>query len=433
MNKLKFNENLLTFIEASPTPFHAVASLVNLLEAGGFKRIHETERWDIKPNSRYLVTRNDAALIAFTTGDRPFCETGLTMAGAHTDSPCLKVKPIPDIAHAGGHRLGVEVYGGPLLATWFDRDLSLAGRLSTPGRGENRLTIEQTLIDLKRPVAIIPSIAIHLDREANKGRSIQAQQELPPLIALPENLIHGLHGLLREELAKRGVTQKANGILEYELCLYDTQPPSLTGYHEEFITGARIDNLFSCFTLAHAILASESTGPSLIVLNDHEEVGSHTPEGASGNFLTQILERIIPNPEERAMASARSLMVSADNAHALHPAHPEKYDTNHSPRLNKGPVIKYNAGQRYATTSTTAAYFKEICRRAEVPVQSFTMRSDMPCGSTIGPLTAAITGIPTLDVGIPMLAMHSIRETAGCEDAFYLYRVMSNFFHNTAE
>lgn len=432
MNKIQFNETLLTFIGASPTPFHAVASLVSILEKEGFQRLHETERWAIQPGGRYLVTRNDSSLIAFTTSHRPLWETGFAMAGAHTDSPGLKVKPVPDLANGGGTRLGVEVYGGPLLTTWFDRDLSLAGRVSTARKDEKHLRVEHTLVDLKRPVAVIPNLAIHLDREANKTRAVQPQTELPPLVALPGSLPGDLQSLLRMELAGQGVAMESGTILEYELSLYDTQPPAVAGFNREFITGARIDNLLSCFTLAHAISGPETERPSLIVLNDHEEVGSQTASGAGGNFLVQVLERLIPNPEERAMAAARSIMVSSDNAHALHPAHPEKHDPSHSPHLNKGPVIKYNAGQRYATNSATAAYFKEICRRTGVPLQMFAMRNDMACGSTIGPLTAALTGIPTVDIGVPMLAMHSVRETAGCEDAFYLYRAMTEFFQGTA-
>ncbi|WP_300667120.1 M18 family aminopeptidase [Desulfoluna sp.] len=432
MNKRPFNEGLLHFLGTSPTPFHAVASLVHLLEAEGFQRLHEKDRWTLQPESRYVVTRNDSSLIAFTTGRRPFCETGLAMGGAHTDSPCLKVKPVAEMENGGGARLGVEVYGSPLLTTWFDRDLSLAGRITTLDNSGNRPGVRHTLIDMKRPVAIIPNLAIHLDREANKNRQVNPQTELPPLIAMPGGLSGTLETLLRKELTNQEIEVAPEAVLEFELSFYDTQLPALTGYNQEFITGARIDNLLSCFALARALARSTGESPALMVLNDHEEVGSQTPSGASGNFLVQVLERLIPDPEERAMASSRSLMISSDNAHALHPAHPGKYDPAHSPRLNQGPAIKYNANQRYATSSTTAAYFKEICRRNEVPVQAFAMRNDMPCGSTIGPITAAITGIPTLDVGVPMLAMHSIRETAGCEDAFYLYRAMTDFFQSMA-
>jgi len=432
MNKLQFNDELLAFIGDSPTPFHAVALLVSLFEKEGFERLHETQRWDIKPGGRYVVTRNDSSLIAFTTGQSPFCDTGLSMAGAHTDSPCLKVKPVPDMENGGGTRLGVEVYGSPLLTTWFDRDLSLAGRVSTTRDGEKTPRVEHTLIDLKRPVAVIPNLAIHLDRNANKQRQVNPQTELPPLTALPGELPRDLRSLLQKELAAMEIVVDSGSTLEYELSLYDTQAPAYLGWNRELITGARIDNLLSCFTLAHALVGATDRSPSLVVFNDHEEVGSHTPAGAGGNFLVQVLERLIPDPEERAMASARSLMVSSDNAHALHPAHLQKYDPDHSPRLNQGPVIKYNASQRYATSSTTAAYFREICRRTGVPVQAFAMRNDMPCGTTIGPLTAAATGIPTLDIGVPMLAMHSIRETAGCEDAFYLYRAMTDFFQSRA-
>ncbi|MCG8473342.1 MAG: M18 family aminopeptidase [Desulfobacterales bacterium] len=428
MNKIEFNDGLLEYLATSPTPFHAVANLRPLFESQDFEYLDETQPWNIKPGGRYVVTRNGSALIAFILGQRPLHRSGLAMAGAHTDSPCLKVKPSPLLTGPGGVRLGVEVYGSPLLNTWFDRDLSIAGRVSFVQEDAGSQAIQSTTVDLKRPLAVIPNLAIHLDREANKNRSVQNQKELPALISDGAHLSEPLEGLLKKELAEKRIALESAAILEYELQLYDTQPPDYTGHTRELFSSARIDNLLSCYTLAHGLANASAGKSSLIVLNDHEEVGSHTPEGASGNFLSQILERILPDPQERAMALAQSFMISSDNAHALHPAHVEKYDPGHSPLLNNGPVIKYNANRRYATTSETAARFRLLCRSAGVPTQSFVMRSDMPCGSTIGPLVSSLTGVPTVDIGVPMLAMHSIRETAGCEDAFFLYRVMVEYF-----
>lgn len=428
MNKIQFNDGLLEFLAASPTPFHAVSNLLPLFLENDFIHLDEGEAWELKPGGRYVVTRNGSALIAFTMGTTPLAETGMAMAGAHTDSPCLKLKPTPTLSGPGGVRLGVEVYGSPLLTTWFDRDLSLAGRISYAKDEGAASKIQSALVDLRRPLAVVPNIAIHLDREANKNRSVQNQKELPPLLCAEAHLTGAFDELIQKALADQGIVLERDAILEHELQLYDTQPPDYTGASRELFSGARIDNLLSCYTLAHGLAESRSETPSLIVLNDHEEIGSQTPEGAAGSFLMQVLERILPDPQERSRAFTKSFMVSSDNAHAVHPAHVEKFDPNHGPALNSGPVIKYNANRRYATTGLTAARFRLLCRSAGVPVQAFVMRSDMPCGSTIGPITAALTGIPTVDVGIPMLAMHSIRETAGCEDAFFLYRVMTEYF-----
>ena len=320
MNKIEFNDGLLEYLATSPTPFHAVANLRPLFESQDFEYLDETQPWNIKPGGRYVVTRNGSALIAFILGQRPLHRSGLAMAGAHTDSPCLKVKPSPLLTGPGGVRLGVEVYGSPLLNTWFDRDLSIAGRVSFVQEDAGSQAIQSTTVDLKRPLAVIPNLAIHLDREANKNRSVQNQKELPALISDGAHLSEPLEGLLKKELAEKRIALESAAILEYELQLYDTQPPDYTGHTRELFSSARIDNLLSCYTLAHGLANASAGKSSLIVLNDHEEVGSHTPEGASGNFLSQILERILPDPQERAMALAQSFMLSSDNAHALHPA-----------------------------------------------------------------------------------------------------------------
>ena len=349
------------------------------------------------------------------------------MVGAHTDSPCLKVKPHPDTRRKGYVQLGVEVYGGALLNPWFDRDLSIAGRVSyLAGDG----SIAHALVDFKEPVAVIPSLAIHLDRDANESRSINKQTDLPPVLCL-ECGGFDFATLLRQRLEEGGA--EVERILDHELALYDTQPPALVGLEREFIASARLDNLLSCFAGLRALLeASGGDAGALLVCNDHEEVGSTTAAGARGPMLTQMLERALPDPADRHRALARSMLVSADNAHGVHPNFADRHDDNHGPLLNRGPVIKMNANQRYASTSETAAAFRRLAAQEGVTVQTFVARSDMACGSTIGPLAAAETGVRTVDVGVPQWAMHSVRELAGAADTFNLSRVLRRFFDAAA-
>lgn len=429
MDKTKFNNGLMAFIKESPTPFHAVETMAAILERAGFTKLHEERAWSLEEEGKYYVVRNGSSLIALTTGNGKFQEEGFRMAGAHTDSPGLKIKPSPGLVRNACLQLGVEVYGSPLLNTWFDRDLSIAGRVSyIPENGET-VEVKNQLVDFKRPVATIPSLAIHLDREANSKRSVNNQKDLPPVfMQLAADEKADFKKILQQEVFPQGDETGAGSEIDHELYLYDVQPPSYAGFKDDFITCARIDNLFSCYTAIAGLVESGGHHPALIVLNDHEESGSLSTTGASGTFLKSVLARIAPHPEVYARMVDRSIMISADNAHGIHPNHGEKHDENHPPLLNGGPVIKINANQRYATSSHTGALFRYLGKKAGVPVQDFVMRSDMPCGSTIGPITAGEIGIKTVDVGLPMLAMHSIREMAGSSDAWYLYRVFREYF-----
>lgn len=419
---------LLDFIAASPTPFHAVAMLGEALSAAGFVRLDETEGWSPQAGGRYFVTRNDSSLIAFCLGDRAPEHDGFRMVGAHTDSPCLHVKPLPERRASGYFQLAVEVYGGALLNPWFDRDLSIAGRVSYR---DSRQRLASALIDFRRPVAIIPSLAIHLDRDVNKQRSINPQQHLPPILMQVRDRSEGsFETLVRDQLLHQYPTLEIDRVLDHELSLYDTQPPALVGVRNEFIAAARLDNLLSCYVGLRALIDTDSTQNRLLVCSDHEEVGSASACGADGPFLRSVLERICGDAETLTRAVGRSWLVSADNAHGVHPNYADRHDDNHGPILNRGPVVKVNAGQRYATNSESAALFRHLCDRAEVPVQSFVMRSDLACGSTIGPITASGIGVRTLDVGVPTFAMHSIRELAGSQDVDYLQRALAAFYRH---
>jgi aspartyl aminopeptidase len=424
MNQTEFNAGLLGYIDASPTPFHAVVTASQLLLAQGYTALDEREAWQLAPGGRYFVTRNGSSLIAFTLGEETLATSGVRIIGAHTDSPCLKVKPRPELKSQAYWQLGIEVYGGALLNPWFDRDLGLAGRVTlrdAAGRLVSRL------VDIREPVACIPSLAIHLDREANDKRSINKQTHLPAIVARDGEDFD----LRRELLARLAVDEPAlagGAVLDWELALFDLQPAAFVGWRREFIAAARIDNLLSCYTALAALCHGEGSGNRLVVLNDHEEVGSGSAAGARGTFLRAVLERLSGGGEAHARAMARSLLVSTDNAHGVHPNYADKHDANHGPKLNAGPVLKINHNQSYASNSETAAVFREACARAGVPLQSFVARGDMGCGSTIGPITAAVLGVRTVDVGVPTFAMHSIRELAGREDAWSLKQALGACF-----
>lgn len=432
----EFNSGLLSFLGCSPTPYHATTNLASLLAAQGFQILDEAQSWQLTPGGRYCVIRNGTSLIAFTLPSLAATSIsgGMRMVGAHTDSPCLRVKPQPDLRANNYVQLGVEVYGGALFNPWFDRDLSIAGRVDfMTGAG----TLDSCLIDLRRPVAVIPSLAIHLDREANTARSVNAQLELPPVLA-----ISGLEGASFDELlltwvSEYGERDDASKVLSYELSFYDTQAPAIIGLHNEFIASARLDNLLSCYLGAQALVECEQDNGNLLICTDHEEVGSTSAAGANGPFLRSVLERIVAESSGQLGKSAedferlirQSKLLSIDNAHGIHPNYMDKHDANHGPILNRGPVIKINANQRYASSSSSVAFFKSLCLEAQVPVQTFVVRSDMGCGSTIGPITAAGIGVETIDIGVPTFAMHSIRELAGSEDAHNLYRVVRRYFN----
>jgi aspartyl aminopeptidase len=426
MQKKTFNQGLLAFLHESPTPFHATANLAKLLTSKGFKELHETESWRMKPG-KYFVTRNQSSIIAFVLGKNKCADTGIRMSGAHTDSPCLKVKPRPELHKQGYLQLGVEVYGGVLLNPWYDRDLSLAGRISYQSQDKK---IHNLLINFVDPIAIIPSLAIHLDREANKSRTINPQKDILPILLQSEKNTD-FSALLKTQARKEHPKIQVQKILGFELSFYDTNPPSTIGLKNEFIASARLDNLLSCYVGIQSLLEADPSVTSLVICTDHEEVGSASAAGAEGPFLMSVLERVIPDTEDRLRTIAKSLLVSTDNAHGIHPNYSDRHDANHGPILNKGPVIKINANQRYATNSETEAYFSLICERNKIPYQKFVNRTDMACGSTIGPITAKEIGVRTLDVGVPTFAMHSIRELAGSDDAYYLYQALNGMFNDT--
>jgi aspartyl aminopeptidase len=427
MQDSEFVDGLLSFIKASPTPFHAVEQMSSKLEDAGFQCLKEADAWQCSNPGKYYVTRNDSSIIAFTLGG-DLAEQGFRMVGAHTDSPCLKVKPNPEIIKESYLQLGVEVYGGVLLNPWFDRDLSLAGRVSYVTKNGD---MDNALINFEKPVAVIPSLAIHLDRDANEKRKVNKQQHIPPILMKMPNDNSGtpdFREMLLRILLKQHPESSAEKVLEYELSFYDVQAPAVIGLHQDFIASARLDNLLSCYTGLMSLLSADENQNCLLVCNDHEEVGSMSAAGAQGQFLRCVLERLCSTPEELARAIDQSMMISADNAHGIHPNYADKHDSNHGPVLNQGPVIKVNANQRYASNSETSAAFRYICEEADVPVQAFVVRTDMACGSTIGPITASEIGVRTLDVGVPTFAMHSIRELAGRWDGYYLYRALREYF-----
>jgi aspartyl aminopeptidase len=423
-----FNKALCDFLDYAPTPFHAVLEMAKRLKAAGFVALSEGDSWLDLEAGRYYVTRNDSSIIAFNLPAKALSTAGIRLVGAHTDSPCLKVKPNPEKINAGLVQVGVEVYGGALLNPWFDRDLSLAGRVNYLDSNE---TIQTALVNFNKPIAVIPSLAIHLDREANENRNINRQLHLPPVLMLESELdVFDFRMLLQRQLTEQDSALDIVSVLDYEISLYDVQPASLTGLKEDFISSARLDNLLSCFAGLTAIIDSNNEHASLLVCNDHEEVGSVSSSGAQGSFLESVLLRLTGNAEDFHRMITNSMMISADNAHAIHPNYLDKHDEEHGPKLNGGLVIKTNANQRYATNSETSAIFRNLCRQADVPVQDFVVRSDMGCGSTIGPVTSSNLGVKTLDIGVPTYAMHSIREMAGSKDSYRLKKVIEQFYNH---
>lgn len=420
-----FNQGLLDFIDSSPTPFHATQAMAIQLLAAGFIELLEGEEWSLVAGKKYFLTRNLSSLIAFTYAPEACADEGIRMMGAHTDSPCLRVKPNPEMHKQGYFQLGVEVYGGALLSTWFDRDLSLAGRVNYL---DSQQQLRSALVNFNDPIAVIPSLAIHLHREANEANKINKQKHLPPiLMQVSDKETIEFTDWLRAQLELQGETDVAS-VMDYELSFYDTQPSAIIGLQNEFIAASRLDNLLSCYAGLQALIQSDTNQPALFICTDHEEVGSASACGAQGPMLEHCLQRIIPDTEQRLRAIDHSLMISVDNAHGIHPNYAEKHDENHGPLLNKGAVIKVNSNQRYATNSETSSFFRQLCENNNVTPQVFVTRSDMGCGSTIGPITASEVGVKTIDVGVPTFAMHSIRELAGTQDAFDLSRVLTSFF-----
>ena len=429
MNESDFNNGLLEFLAVSPTPFHAVKQLKQLLTAEGFEQLAEHSSWPLKPGGRYFVVRNGSSIVAIRTGSVHPADEGLRLIGTHTDSPCLKIKPAPEIRRQGFLQLGVEIYGGVLLSPWFDRDLSLAGKVTC--RMENK-EINSVLIDFRRPVATVPSLAIHLNRDVHKNRTINPQKEVVLLVSSGDGDRRSFRQLLLDQIQHEHANIPVAEVLDYEISCYDVQPPAVIGLNDDFIAASRLDNLLSCYAACRSIIDASGDTPAVMVCNDHEEVGSLSASGAQGPFLRSTLERLCGTGETMDRAMDSSVLLSVDNAHAVHPNYEDKHDPQHRPCLNGGPVIKYNANQRYATNSETAALFRNLCQTLDIPVQQIAMRNDMACGSTIGPITAAELGVATVDIGSPQLAMHSVRELTGRNDPALLYRALKGFLDQTS-
>jgi aspartyl aminopeptidase len=425
--------DLVAFIDASPTPYHAVAEVSRRLAAAGFRECAEQELWSLGPGDRRFVVRNGGSLVAFQVGSESPIDGGFRIVGAHTDSPNLRVKPVADVTAHGYRQLAIEPYGGVLLHTWLDRDLSIAGRVTLRDGDATRAV----LIDFGRPLARVPSLAIHLNRDLKeKGLHLNPQTQALPLIGLED--APALAALVATELRAQQLADVApDDLLAFDLMLYDVQPSGLIGADGAFIVAPRLDNQASCHGAVSALLGAAGgelgRATRAIALYDHEEVGSESAQGAGGSFLVDTLERAVSAfkggaPQGFARARSRSQLVSADMAHGVHPNFADKHEPHHRPVLGRGPVIKSNVNQSYATDALTAGDFAALCARVGVVPQHFTSRNDQPCGSTIGPITAARTGIPTVDVGNPMLSMHSCREMAGTADVAPMIRVLQAFF-----
>jgi aspartyl aminopeptidase len=427
MDASAVNDALIAFIDGSPSPFHACATAAALLDDGGFERLAETDSWAGGSGRHYLVRGGSLAAWSTPPGWAP--ESGFRVIGAHTDSPNLRIKPRPDTGRGGFRQLGVEVYGSALLNSWLDRDLGLSGRVAirTDAGPELRLFRDD------RPLLRVPQLAIHLDRDVSeRGLKLDKQNHLVPLWSTGRPT----DGLFAEYLADR-VGAATHDVLSWDAMLHDLTPATVAGLDGEFISAPRIDNLASCHAATTALLARAGGDPgdhaTVVCLYDHEEVGSVSSSGADGTFLATMLERIVDGAggdrESFHRSLAASVCVSADGAHATHPNYVERHEPDHHIALNEGPVLKINANQRYATEASGAAAFALTCAEAEVPVQRFVSRSNLPCGSTIGPVTAARLGLTTIDVGIPQLAMHSARELCGSADPALLVAALTAFLH----
>ena len=431
MNAQQQVQNLLDFIDASPSPWHVVKSVETQLEKFKFVKLIETEKWALEAGGRYYVVRDDSSIVIFVQGQKPLVQTGFKMIGAHTDSPGLRIKPQAATGGDGLLRVGVEIYGGPILATFTDRDLSLAGRINYK---DDNHKIVSTLLKFDRPLLRLPNLAIHMNRAVNEdGLKLHKQNELPLILSTIAN--ECLPQAYFTQLLQEQTAGDIGRILSWDLAVYDTQKGAFWGAENEFYANSQLDNLASCHAALEAlldetVLASDNT--LVCALFDHEEVGSESNKGADGSFLSDVLQRIAlateKNKEDFAIALAKSFMISADMAHAYQPNFPSAYDADHKVTINKGPVIKVNANQRYSTESVSQAQFIDWCEQAGVPYQKYSHRCDLACGSTIGPITSARLGIRSIDVGSPLWAMHSIRESAGVLDHNYMIKVMKKFF-----
>lgn len=420
-----FVPGLLGFIDGSPTPYHAVAGLRKILISAGFREYHENEAWDVAPGSAGFVVRNQSALAIFQMGEgAPLAKTGFRIIAAHTDSPALKLKHQAAQSTGGCLRIPVEVYGSTIHSSWLDRPLGVAGRivdLDSPAA-------EPVLVCSGQPLAVIPNVAPHMNRDVNEGFRYNPQQHLAALFG------KGTVEELFANLLRKKKKLPSSDALVAELFLYETEAACLTGLQQQLILAPRLDNLASCYAAVSALCKMPpGRHPRILFLADNEEVGSVSMQGASSPFLRDFLSRLMPQkqaPDDLLLRMfAQSILLSADAAHALHPNFPEAHDPAYAPELNRGVVIKNNASQRYASNAVSQAALLRQCRENQIPVQYFAARSDKGCGSTIGPFCSALLGIPALDLGLPLWGMHSCRETTGKEDPLFLHNTFDAFWN----
>lgn len=423
-------DDLKTFLDASPVNFLAVAELRRRLEAAGFTELRATDPWTIRPGARHYVTANGSALFAFIAGDAP-AHAGVRIISAHSDSPCFRVKPECEIICDGGIvKLNTEVYGGPILYTWFDRPLSLAGRAIL--RSNDVLRPEHRTVVFRRPLLVIPHLAIHFNRSVNEGNPLSRQKDMLPVLGRVDNPSEAKGLIRRLVAAELGV--EPGDVLDFDLSLYTVEGASLAGFNEEFITSGRLDDLSMVHAALSALLASEGSGATRVMaIFDNEETGSGTKQGAASPVLEQLLRRLCSalggSDEDYYRSIAASFMISADNAHGVHPNYVEKYDPTNHPVLGSGPVIKINANCKYMTDADSAAVFAGVCERAGVPVQYFVNHSDVAGGSTLGNILTSQIPLRGVDMGAAVWAMHSARETASVADHVFTVRAFTEFFN----
>ncbi|MGH4118283.1 M18 family aminopeptidase [Clostridium sp.] len=428
--ELEFAQNLIDYIYDSPTAFHAVAKVKEDLSETGFVEIKEDEKWNLQKGGKYFVTKNDSAITAFVVGKGEIEENGFKIIGAHTDSPSFRIKPAPEMEVDNTYvRLNTEVYGGAILNTWMDRPLAVAGRVTL--RSENILYPETRLLNINKPIMIIPNLAIHMNRDINKGIELNKQKDTLPLLSMVNGELEKNNNLMSAIASELAVEEKE--IIDFDLFLYEYEKGSIIGLNNEFISSSRLDDLAMVHAGIRALCRVEAVeATNVMVCFDNEEVGSSTKQGANSNMLVDILERITisldKNREDFLRAIAKSFIISADNAHAVHPNSPEKNDPTNKPYLNKGPVIKISASQSYTTDSNSDAVYELVCASAGVPVQKFVNRSDARGGSTIGPISSTHLNIRSVDMGSPTLAMHSIRELGGVLDHTYVTKSFQEFY-----
>lgn len=431
-------KRLLSFLDASPVNFLAVKNIADTLAANGFRRIDPAlPLGEVKSGDRFFVTKNDSSIYAFRIGNKPIADAGFHMICAHCDSPTFRIKPHAEMLTDGGIvKLNTEVYGGPIMSTWFDRPLTLAGRVIV--RGEDVMQPETLLLHIKRPLLQISNLAIHFNRQVNDGVALSKQKDVLPLLGqITSQLETGnlLMNVILEELNSTIADCQfcAKDVLDFDLYLADTTPACTFGVHNEFISSGRLDDLSMCYAGLEALIASDTTDTTqVLALFDNEETGSQTKQGAGSPFLAYILKRIAMSQshteEAYYQAVERAFMISADNAHAWHPNYPEKYDPTNHPMLGGGPVIKFNAAQKYASDAVSAAVFAGLCEKAGVPCQRFVNHSDVAGGSTLGNILASSIPLRGVDMGNAILAMHSCRETGSVVDHEYCVKVFTEFF-----